>query len=144
MAYKPKEIETKFNEVCKLIAEEGLSLRKAVIEIKISRAVFYKWVDESDEKKDQYARATEDRQDLIFNDIFTIADDQENDVYVDEKGFEQTNHNVIQRARLRVDARKWALSKMNPKKYGDRTSLDVKTTYEQPLFPDVPKNDSNK
>jgi len=26
----------------------------------------------------------------------------------------------MQRSRLRVDVRKWALSKMNPKKYGDK------------------------
>ena len=40
-----------------------------------------------------------------------------------EDGKVVTNHNVIQRDRLRVDARKWALSKMNPKKYGDKVDV---------------------
>jgi hypothetical protein len=33
------------------------------------------------------------------------------------------DHENIQRARLRVDSRKWILSKMLPKIYGDRSEL---------------------
>jgi hypothetical protein len=40
-------------------------------------------------------------------------------------GEEQINHNVIQRNKLQIDARKWMLGKMQPKKYGDK--LDVTT-----------------
>ena len=36
-----------------------------------------------------------------------------------------TNHNVINRDRLRVDARKWAASKLAPKKYGDASTLKL-------------------
>ena len=73
-----------------------------------------------------------------------IADDQENDVYEDEDGREQTNHNVINRAKIRIDSRKWMLGKMNPKKYSDKIQVDTTEFSEQPLFPDVPKNNSNK
>lgn len=31
---------------------------------------------------------------------------------------------MTDRARLQIDARKWALSKLIPKKYGDRADLD--------------------
>lgn len=60
--------------------------------------------------------------------IIEISDDGTNDTYVvrDEKGNaleERVNHDHIQRSRLRVDARKWLLSKMRPEKYGDRTIL---------------------
>jgi hypothetical protein len=40
----------------------------------------------------------------------------------DEK--EITDNEAIQRSKLRVDARKWVLSRMNPKKYGDRLNVD--------------------
>jgi hypothetical protein len=33
------------------------------------------------------------------------------------------NGEHVQRSRLRLDARKWALSKMAPKKYGDKLEL---------------------
>jgi hypothetical protein len=42
------------------------------------------------------------------------------DTEMGEDGIERTNHEVVARARLRVDTRKWAMSKLAPKKYGDR------------------------
>ena len=48
---------------------------------------------------------------------------------VDENGNPRINHDVIQRDRLRVDARKWMLGKMQPKKYGDK--LDVTSDGEK-------------
>jgi hypothetical protein len=32
---------------------------------------------------------------------------------------------VVQRSKLRVDSRKWLLSKLAPKKYGDRTDVNL-------------------
>jgi hypothetical protein len=36
---------------------------------------------------------------------------------------ERTDHEVINRSRLRVDTRKWYASKVLPKKYGDSSTL---------------------
>ena len=73
------------------------------------RTTIYRWLREHAEFRDNYTRATEDRADHIFDDMFEIAD--------------TGNAEDVQRARLRVDTRKWALSKMIPKKYGDKTAL---------------------
>jgi hypothetical protein len=70
----------------------------------------------------------------MAEEILNIADNQEADVLEDEDGNITTNHNVINRARLRVDSRKWLMSKMFPKKYGDRVQQDVNLRTEQPLF----------
>jgi hypothetical protein len=53
--------------------------------------------------------------------LFSIADDGKNDTYEDDEGRTRTDHDVIARSRLRVDTRKWYLSKVLPKIYGDRT-----------------------
>jgi hypothetical protein len=57
--------------------------------------------------------------------LLSIADDGSNDTYVidEETGATAVNHDVINRSRLRVDTRKWLMSKLAPKKYGDRTVL---------------------
>ena len=73
---------------------------------------------------DQYARAREAQADKLVEDILAIADDGSNDTYTDEEGFERTNHDVIARSRLRVDARKWLAGKMAPKKYGDKLEIE--------------------
>lgn len=125
MAYSQEEIDSIFNSIC-LDIESGMSLRAALNkDNRPSSRTFFNWVDSSSEKVKQYARATEQRADSIFEDILSIADNQEDDIIVLDDGKEVPNHNVIQRARLRVDSRKWMLGKMNPKKYGDKLDLTV-------------------
>lgn len=71
---------------------------------------------------EQYARAREAQADKHAEDILAIADDGRNDTYLTDAG-EVTNHDVIARSRLRVDARKWLASKMAPKKYGEKVAI---------------------
>ena len=68
----------------------------------------------------QYAQAREDGYALLADELVQIADDGLNDTYVDDNGFPRTDHDVIARSKLRVDTRKWMLSKMLPKLYGDK------------------------
>lgn len=123
MSYNQNQKDKILDEIFRLIADEGLSTRKAVTKHgSIKRETFYQWIDDDEQKSDQYARACEDRADEMFDEIIEIADDQRGDVYIDKDGHEQTDHNVIARSKLKVDARKWALSKMQPTKYGDRNT----------------------
>lgn len=71
----------------------------------------------------QYARARELQAELIADEIMEIVDDGKNDTYKDEQGNTRTDYDVIARSKLRLDARKWWLGKILPKKYGDK--LDV-------------------
>ena len=145
MAYSKEQIEKTFTEICRQIAEEGLSLRAVLrSEDMPNSETFYKWLDADEKKSKQYTRATTSRAEEIFEDILVIADDQENDVYKDADGVDQTNHNVINRAKIRIDSRKWMLGKMNPKKYSDKIQVDTTEFSEQPLFPDVSKNHIDK
>ena len=61
----------------------------------------------------------------MFEDILDIADESQSDTYLDKEDIERTNHEVIARSRLRVDARKWYLSKLKPKKYGDKLETTI-------------------
>ncbi len=53
--------------------------------------------------------------------IIEGTQDKEGNIGPDQ--VEVTTGDMIERARLQVDARKWLLSKMRPDKYGDRTVL---------------------
>jgi hypothetical protein len=120
MAYSQKEIDNIFNHVCSQI-EKGRALRNVLKDENMpSTSTFYQWLDNNEDKAKQYARATEVRADIIFDDILSIADENTNDTFVNDNGVEVVNNDVIQRSRLRIDARKWVLSKLNPKKYGDK------------------------
>lgn len=97
-------------------------------DITIGRDTFYKWLSENEVFADQYARASEERADSVFEEMFEIADDGSND-WMERKRQdgsveEVINHEHIQRSKLRIDTRKWALARMAPKKYGDKLDLN--------------------
>ena len=103
--------------------EEGNSLRSVLSKKDMpSRYTFFEWLKDDDGKANQYARACEVRAEGIFEDILEIADNSSNDTIYTDKG-EIPNSEWIARSRLKVDARKWMLGKMQPKKYGHKMDL---------------------
>lgn len=125
-------------DIIQSISETG-NLRKSCEAHGVKLPTFLRWVGQDDELADQYARAREIGLEAMAHDILDIADDGLNDTYVDDKGNTLTDHDVIARSRLRVDSRKWLLSKLLPKKYGDK--LDV-TSGGEPM-PSVTINAPN-
>lgn len=111
------------SEICNLISQ-GISLRKICdMEGMPGRGTVLSWLTrESDFRTDfqiQYAQARKAQAYGWADEILDIADDSSGDTYTDAKGNEQTDWENVQRSRLRVDTRKWLLSKLLPKEYGD-------------------------
>ena len=90
------------------------------------KSTILRWLDAHAEFRDQYARAREAQADHFAEEILEISDDGTNDWMRRQQGedtVEVANHEHISRSKLRVDARKWLMSKMAPKKYGDKLEL---------------------
>lgn len=100
------------------------------------RTIFNEWLGNSEILATQYARACEARQDLIFEECLSIADESSGDSVVNDKGHISLDAEFVARSRVRIQTRQWMLGKMNPKKYGERIQTDVTVHTEQPLFPD--------
>ena len=123
MNYSEEEIEQKFKIIIDEI-ESGTPLYKALKKHGPQTSTWYRWVDSSPEKAQEYARACQVRANKIFEDILIISDATADDIIIDpDTGQQIVNHNVIARDKLRTDNRKWMLSKMFPKKYGDKLEL---------------------
>jgi hypothetical protein len=138
MAYSQQQIDDTFDEILREI-EQGNSLISILRRKEFpSTATFYQWLEADENKAKRYVRACEIRADVIFEDIIDIAD------HSDEDHTPFTGANVVQRDRLKIDARKWIVAKLHPKKYSDRVYQDITTHQEQPLFPDVCTDNSNK
>tara|TARA_B110000977_G_scaffold71981_1_gene97520 strand:- start:198 stop:632 length:435 start_codon:yes stop_codon:yes gene_type:complete len=119
MAYSSERKKSVFNSIIEDI-EKGRALRTILKSSDTpSSQTFYLWLDEDESKSKRYARACEIRAEAIFEDILDISDNNTYDIITNDEG-ERTNNDVIQRSRLMVDARKWYLSKLNPKRYGDK------------------------
>jgi hypothetical protein len=76
-----------------------------------------------------YARARDLLLDHIADEILDISDDSRNDFIIRETEKGRTERIVdqenIARDRLRVDSRKWLLSKLRPDRYGEKTSINI-------------------
>ena len=114
------------DKICKMIAQ-GQSVRSICAKKDmISMQTFFRWLRENDKFREQYARACEERSYMHAEDIIEIADNATNDYMekLEGDGYIFNSENV-QRSRLRIDTRKWLMSKLNPKVYGDK--LDMTT-----------------
>ena len=131
MAYSKEEKENIFNIIFDTI-ESGKSLRYALLKVPLSSKTFYEWIEEDEEKVKQYARVTELRAEALLDEMFDIVDETSHDTITTDKGQEIPNGEWMQRSRLRYDARKWLIGKLNPKKYGDKIqnehSGEIKST----------------
>lgn len=72
-----------------------------------ARTTFYRWIGENSDFRDMYTSAREERGDLYADEIVDIADTEPD----------------ANKARVRIDARKWAASKLNQKNYGDKLEI---------------------
>jgi hypothetical protein len=99
--------------------------------------MIYRWLENNPIFREQYARAREKQADHFLDEIRDIANDGRNDWEVIESertGQERIvlNAESVQRSRLRVDTLKWCMSKLAPKKYGDKMEVD-QTVKIQPI-----------
>lgn len=88
------------------------------------------WAIQKPDFYTQYAAARDIAVDCMADEILDIADYSAEDLIKTENG-ERVNSEVVARSRLRVDTRKWYLSKLAPKKYGD--ALKLSGDAESPL-----------
>lgn len=100
------------------------------------------WLEDP-EKADfaeQYTRTRARAYEQMADEIIEISDSGENDTYIDDNGMAKTDTDVIARSKLRVDSRKWLLSKMLPKVFGDK--LDLKHSGGVSVVPVTPTDEA--
>lgn len=113
--------EAKAAEICALM-EGGESLSGACREIGVKRQTFLLWVKNDPALADTYARARETCIDVRFEVL------QGTKELKPERGPAGTvDPGWVAWQRLQVDTEKWALSKLAPRKYGEKieTTLEI-------------------
>lgn len=93
---------------------EGESLRKSCLAAGVNKSTFLLWVDGNPELADQYARARMEMLDAQAEELEEIGDQAVSAATAVE----------VAGLRLKADNRKWLLSKLAPKKYGDKIQTE--------------------
>lgn len=113
-----KERQAIIDSVCEAIAD-GRSVKSICKgEGFPNEATIYRWLDTDEDFRKRYARAKEVQADALFEECLEIADQYEKALEHAEGGIDH-----IQRAKLRIDTRKWMAGKLRPKKYGEKIGL---------------------
>jgi hypothetical protein len=103
------------NLICDKLTE-GVSLRKLCMSEEFPNAsTVYVWLDRFPAFAEKYARAREAATEDMLEAILEIADDPKIEV---------------QDKRVRIDTRKWAMSKLNMKKYGEKKTTESNVTLQ--------------
>ena len=88
---------------------EGESLRSICRHESLpSMSTVMNWLSSNPDFLEQYARARDFQADTLADEILDTADTEED----------------VNRAKLRIDARKWTASKLKPKKYGSFQQIE--------------------
>jgi hypothetical protein len=106
--------------ICELTAE-GNTLRHVARTLGVDHSAIIQWLNEDEAKggtviAHQYARATAAKWRVIADELLDVADDRSYMGRTDAAA-------VVTQQRLAVDTRKWLLSKMLPKTFGDKVEI---------------------
>lgn len=133
------------DKICEELSS-GLSMRDICKrEDMPAQATVYEWLNDNAKSyfSEQYTKARAKQAEHLFEEILEIADDGTND-WMENHGEEDSgwrfNGEHYQRSRLRIDTRKWYLSKVLPKKYADTTKLEHTGKDGDPIKVDVTGN----
>lgn len=111
----------KIKRVLKLLAQ-GDSVAAAAERVGVGERTWYTWLADDAQLQQDYARVKAVMAEKYAEEILQIADDNSRDVLMGIYG-EVGNRVAVERDRLKVDTRKFLLSKLLPKKYGDKVEF---------------------
>jgi hypothetical protein len=95
---------------------DGYGLQAACVALNVPRRTVRTWAAEQPDFAKALQLARRDGLEVLADEIISIGDEVEG----------CTDNAVVQAARLRIDARKWLLSKLHPERYGDKVELTGK------------------
>lgn len=104
----------------------GMSCFKACQKAGIPMPTFMLWVSQDSALADNYAQARENFIERIANEVMELSDAD-----VGEQPDGRKDWAAVQKHKLQVDTRKWLLSKLAPKKYGEK--LEISGDEKSPL-----------
>lgn len=86
------------------------------------------WIQADADRSALYARARELRADVKAAELESIADEPIPDV--ETQWGKHKDAAAVAHQKLRVETRKWAASKLNPRRYGDKVEVEARHTHD--------------
>ncbi len=109
-------------EICSRIASTSKGTKKLCEENQHwpCQDTFFTWLKTYPEFSEQYAKAKKCQIEFFVDEILEISDDASQDRLIDAQGKIVFNPQSVNRARLKIDTRKWLACKLVPRVYGHK------------------------
>jgi hypothetical protein len=93
-----------------------------------TRTEIFLWCGQDKELADILTRAQRGWCLAQSDEIIKICDDDTRDVLVDEKGISRSDNTAVNRDKLRVTTRQWAMARFRPDLFGDKIEQKIDQT----------------
>ena len=128
-AHRPTKFSAELAEkICELVAC-GWLMKDAARHFGIPPETVCRWVVRHEDFRQAYTVARAQRTEIWAEECIEVADDGSRDYTTDKHGRRIFDSENVHRARLRIDARKWQMARLDPRLWGDRQQVDLKTDY---------------
>lgn len=109
--------------ICKVVSTHtyGLNRLTAMFDWMPTKETINEWRLSNSAFSAQYIKAKVMQSELLAEDCLDISDESGFDAHINEQGKVVCDSEAINRARLRIDTRKWLAAKLLPKIYGDKS-----------------------
>ena len=126
-------------EICDTLASTSKGTKKLCAENLHwpSQDTLFTWLKTNAEFSEQYARAKKNQAELLVDEILEISDDASQDQIITNQGEIIFNSQAINRARLKIDTRKWLACKLIPRVYGSKVEeneIDLNSRVREELL----------
>lgn len=106
--------------ICFLISQ-GISLKIICKEKDMpDKSNVFRWMQTNTDFRDKYRASKEECMDSFADEIIDIADET---IELVRKGAEKKSSAYVQAMKLKIETRRWLMSKLKVKKYGDKLDL---------------------
>jgi hypothetical protein len=110
------------DRLCTLLAK-GTGLRPSCKACGVDSATVLQWATDTKHPfSERFKNARTIGYLMMAEEILEISDNSTGDLTIDQNGHNVVNHENIQRSRLKVDTRKWIVSRMLPHIYGEKVT----------------------
>lgn len=117
-------------KICELMAE-GRGLQSIGAKVGVNAGTIMRWCNSNNEFRESYARACEERIQTLSERIYQLLEEGHAVACDPECG-----NTRLQAVKLEIDTIKWLLVKLLPKKYGDRSAVEMTGAEGKPLVPE--------
>ena len=108
------------DKICEQLAQ-GISLRTVCLDDDMpSPASVFNWLRIHKEFLEQYQRAKDESTDALYEGLSDLGD---NAIDLSQSVDPKSSSAVVNAVKLKADNLKWMMSKMKPKKYGDKIDM---------------------